>query len=692
MGRMGWVVGALLISASALGCGKFDGHHPSPAGPVADAGVEKPPLNQADYPRAAADNPIPAENARPGSPDWRSGAYAVGTQLLLYTDTESVEAGGSVSVKVSTDVALSVTAEVFRIGHYQGTGARRVWSAQAIQVAPQGTCPRDARTARVECGWQDAFSFVVGADWVSGYYLVKVTRPDGIKRFHPFVVRDHRAAEVLFQPGFNTYQAYNRWGGESLYDDGSHTLPGGRAYEVSYNRPYDDEEGTGQFFSYEYAFIIWLEKQGYDVTYGSNLDFTRFKDFLQGVGAFLQAGHDEYWTSEERATIDAALARGKLSLLYFGGNGGYWRVRAEPDFQARPFRTLVCYKNRSGDDPLPGTTVRYRDPPNSAPENALYGVMYESWMLANTPLVVKDASRWLFAGTGLRDGDTLEGLEGGEYDNIQNNGWSPPGLGIDFETPVYSADGFPGMAQGVDRMLPSGTLVFSAGTFLCSWGLEPSRYDARVARMTLNLLERALAHRRPEKSLPEMHGPFPTVATPVGTWARSVDAYVGSVGGPGTLDGAGVRARFSGPTGVTVMPNGEVAVADTLGNRIRLVGTDGMHSVVTIAGTGDLGGRDGAGAQAMFRLPDGIVAGPGGSIFVADSDNHAIRRLDRTGAGWTVSTYAGQLRTSGLADAPVRARPLIDLQRSRWTAPEYCTLRTPTTAPFARSARTQRIP
>ncbi len=281
---------------------------PPPPPPVETCPPACPPPPPEKVGRTTAPNPIPAENQKQGDPSWRSGRAAHAGQVELYTSTDSVVVGDTIQVKVSTDLEGEVSAEVFRMGYYAGAGARKVWSGGPFKTAKQAACPRDPSTSLVECGWSDTFSFQVGEDWVSGVYLVKVKRADGYKRFAPFVVRDTRAAEILFQPAFLTYQAYNTWGGESLYSDESGTMPNRRAYAVSFNRPYKDDEGAGQLLRWELPFLRFLEQQGYDVTYSTNLDFLRHDDLLDGIGAFVHGGHDEYWTPEQRAQVDAALA------------------------------------------------------------------------------------------------------------------------------------------------------------------------------------------------------------------------------------------------------------------------------------------------------------------------------------------------------------------------------------------------
>ncbi len=601
------------------------------------------------FARRAAPNPIPAENRKPGEPLWRAGRHANNGQIELYLSTDSASVGDSFGVKVSTDGPQAITAEVFRLGDYAGIGARRIWSGGPYAADRQVACALDNTTARVECRWRDTLTLTVGADWVSGLYVVKVRRQDGFKRFAPLVVRDARAADVLFLAATNTYQAYNGWGGESLYQDAAGLMPSRMAWEASYDRPYLDDEGSGQLLRWEHPLAAFLERHGYDVTYVTNLDFDRYSTLLEGVGAFVHGGHDEYWTAAQRREVDRALAGGKVSLAYFGANGGYWRVRLSSGG-----RTLVCFKADTARDPFSGSTVRFRDPPAALPENALFGVMYEGWQLVPFPLTVADDRHWLFEGTGLTRGTQLTGLVGFEYDRLIDNGFTPPGLELPFESPVVSAEGVPSRSHAVARTLPSGRLVFAAGTLYWALGLndDPRTHDARVERMTLNVMERALSHRRPPRALPPASGPIPIQPAPIGRWARAVDRFAGQEGVGGFRDGPANQARFNGPTGLAATVTGEVVVADTQNARIRLVRADPQRTVLTVAGTGQAGARDGPGAQAMFRAPTGVAVGPDGVIYVADSDNQVIRRIENNPPAYTVSTYAGAFRQPGNQDGP----------------------------------------
>ena len=126
---------------------------------------------------------------------------------------------------------------------------------------------------------------------------------------------------------------------------------------------------------------------------------------------------------------------------------------------------------------------------------------------------------------------------------------------------------------------------------------------------------------------------------------RTIDkeAVVTSLAGSGTgawADGQGVKSGFNGPRGITIDAFGNLFVADSGNNRIRKV--DGTGTVTTFAGNYGNQLVDGKGSQAQFNAPAGITAGPNGELFVADTKNNAIRRIKADG---TVTTLAGQ--TSG---------------------------------------------
>ncbi|HSP18670.1 MAG TPA: N,N-dimethylformamidase beta subunit family domain-containing protein [Myxococcaceae bacterium] len=639
--------------ASDGGLGGGDGHPSGPDGGAGDGGT-----SDAGPPPHV--NPVVEENRRPGDPGWREGPSTPAGDLGLYASTESAHAGDVVEVHAFSKTQTRGLVEVFRLGDYGGAGARRVWASDSVQLGPQPACPRQPATALVECDWATTVSFSVKEAWVSGVYVIRVRRDDGARSFTPFVVRDGRSAELLLQTTFSTDQAYNGWGGESLYEDGSGTMPNRRATQVSFNRPYLDFDGLGRLASQVLHFLQFVERAGYDVTYATNLDYLREPHLLDHVGALVIAGHDEYWPREQRAQVDAALASG-TSLAYFGANGGYWRIRLESDAHGRALRTITCFKQTQG-DPQPGSTVRYRDPPDPHPENAIFGIMYGSYLTLPFPLVVADPGSWIFAGTGLHAGDRLLDLVGTEFDSLHDNGMAPSGLSFPAVSPVLTAEGRPGVARITTRELPGGGIVFAAGSIDWARGLssDPSVRDPRLERMTRNVLERALARVRPPAPLPTVSGGGPTEPAPDGAWAKRVEALAGTPGARGGDDGPGAAARFDGPSGLAVTPDGSVVVAEAWGNRIRLIGRDEPHLVTTVAGSAEPGSYDGAGTSATFRSPLGVAVDSAGAIYVADSDNHRIRRID-PGKTHQVSTLCGG--AEGFADGP-----LVSARFSRPTA------------------------
>jgi sugar lactone lactonase YvrE len=120
--------------------------------------------------------------------------------------------------------------------------------------------------------------------------------------------------------------------------------------------------------------------------------------------------------------------------------------------------------------------------------------------------------------------------------------------------------------------------------------------------------------------------------------AASVTTLSGS--SVGNVDGTGSAARFSGPSGITLLNSGQLAVADSYGNRVRLVSTSGQ--VTTLSGSGIFGYQDGSAAGVSFSYPAGLAYhSASNSIWVVDAENHAIRKLDLLGTASTVSGRPG---------------------------------------------------
>ena len=256
-----------------------------------------------------------------------------------------MNAGETVRFKINTH-SNNYRIRIYRMGWYGGLGARRVAEIMPSVPLPQNQ-PNpivDAATGLVDCGnWAVSASWAVPANAVSGVYTANIQRLD-----HPgenrilFVVRnDGRAADVLLQTSDTTMHAYNRWGGASLY----WAENGGRAHKVSYNRPFQINGNGNAFWDAEYPLVRWLERNGYDVSYTTDVDSDRRGGELLNKKVFISSGHDEYWSAAQRANVEAARDAG-VNLVFMAGNEVFWKVRWENsvDGTNTPRRTLVCYK------------------------------------------------------------------------------------------------------------------------------------------------------------------------------------------------------------------------------------------------------------------------------------------------------------------------------------------------------------
>ena len=380
---------------------------------------------------ALAQNAIVVENQQTGSPPSEWDISGAGDDNIQgYATDISVDQGETVYFKVKTD-ATDYRLDIYRLGYYNGNGARKVDTIQPSAGLPQiqPDCGFEAATNFLDCGnWDVSASWDVPAGAVSGVYFAKLVREDGTpgESHIVFIVRDDDGGSaLLFQTSDTTWQAYNRWGengvssGYSLYEP-----TGDKADKVSYNRPF----GTRDYpiedwvFNAEYPMIRWIERNGYDVSYFTNVDTDRYGAEIQEHAVFMSVGHDEYWSRAMRENVTAARDAG-VHLAFFSGNEVYWKVRWE-DSTNDPVgnaRTLVCYKwpDRTR-DPLYGidnsrVTVMYAVRPVFWPENTTTGVGFRNGGYMNKEgtgtvgqYTVYRTDHWAFAGTGLHDGDRFE--------------------------------------------------------------------------------------------------------------------------------------------------------------------------------------------------------------------------------------------------------------------------------------------
>ena len=453
----------------------------------------------------AGTNAIYLENQKPGTSSWRFTNYTT-SAIAGYASALSVARGGSLPIKVTVAAPGSYAIDIYRIGYYGGTGGRLVASSGSLSGVVQPTCPvTDAVTHLVECNWSTSYTLAVGADWTTGLYLAKLKLTStGQESPIFFVVRDDAStSKILFQSSSNTYAAYNRYGGYSLYEYSSTASQ--RAFKVSFDRPNRTLEEYSNHLMYEYNMIRWLESQAYDVSYITNLDVHTNPAQLAQHKVLLDAGHDEYWSLEMRNAVESARDSG-THLGFFSANTAYWRVRFEPSTSGVANRVMACYKSTDIPDPV-APTYRFRDAPNNRPENALLGVMYigDTNDIAGSDFVVSNAADPYYANTGLINGDKLIGLVGYEWDAIVSNGFTPNGI-VTLASSTVTPNGAiaPGIpvtttqtSHAIRYTAPGGGKVFSTGSIQWVWGLDDDhglnysvapRADIRAQQMFVNIL------------------------------------------------------------------------------------------------------------------------------------------------------------------------------------------------------------
>ena len=454
-------------------------------------------------PGLAGANPIQAENALPGDYHWETARGSLGfhpsptvptwepsPEIEGYASTTSVAPGETIDFHVSTQGAERYRIEVHRLGWYGGQGGRRLLCLPDPDCSTdkagvdQPDPPAPDSNGMIAVDWTVTDSLTIPSNWVSGYYLAELiitSGPDAGRRRHvQFTVRapDASPTAILVVVPVNTIQAYNKWGGKSLYNSGS---IGPRANRVSFDRPTNPQDLSSDLFRHEYYLIRFLEREGYDVSYATNVDVHRDPSQLLDHSMVMTAGHDEYWTKEMRDGFEVARDAG-VHLSFMGSNTAYWQVRYEDNE-----RTVVGYKDNTDPNNDPELeTILFRDLADPRPECELMGVMFpgghrisslDTFSRAYSP-VAASLGDPLMEGTGFTAGTELEGLVGYEWDSIQP-GCAVPGTVIPLlhwegEARIGEGEGGVGSSasDAVYYVAPSGAQVFSTGSLQFTWGLD----------------------------------------------------------------------------------------------------------------------------------------------------------------------------------------------------------------------------
>jgi hypothetical protein len=497
---------AAMLPGVLPGCASPDG----PAGSAAAAAKRDPDL-------------IRDENLKPGTRDWLLTKPAIDRAVKYrcpwiegYFSRASVRPGETITLHVSTNPESRFSVDLYRMGYYGGTGARLVSALGKFEGRIQADPNVEKGRLRV-CRWEAAAKIPIPSDWPSGVYLAKLTSErEGIQSYAIFILRDDRRADFMVQCSDTTWQAYNRWPSQfSLYDNGTSPWYWGTGIDVSFDRPYGRycqpgivdqalSTGSGEWLLWEFPLAFWLEQHGYDVTYVSNLDTHADPAGLQRVKGFLSVGHDEYYSLEMFHHLKQAIADG-LSVAFLSGNTCCGLIELLPGKDGTPhriFRRLDRFgpPDEVGNKTFPDMKSLPRQGPN---ESTLIGARSTGPIVGGAPWTCAKPGHWLFAQTGMKEGDGIPGLVGWEWHGEPAD---IPGLEV-----VAKGETNSGAGKGIytSTVYPGarGNIVFNAAT--CWWadglgappgylhpkahGAEPKGPDPRCQRITANLLARMMS-------------------------------------------------------------------------------------------------------------------------------------------------------------------------------------------------------
>jgi hypothetical protein len=445
------------------------------------------------------------QNELPGTTAWRITTPQQPDAIMGYASRVQARLGQRVTLYVST-VAPEFKVEAFRMGYYQGKGGRLVWQSKELPGTVQPSCPVTPGIYMVQCDWSPSLTFTVTKAFVQGQYLLKLVGSGGQQSYVPLTIWDPSShATYVLMAGVLTWQVFNPFGGYDLYEGQPPGLKGypypTRSRVVSFDRPYATSYGNGaaSFLGNEYPLIYYAEEHGLDVTYWTDITLAEHGNLLANHTVLISPGHDEEWSLRMRNAVLAARAKG-VNLIFFGASPILRKVRLQAS-PLGPDMEVVNYRDPTA-DPLYGkddaevTQNWWGQPPADAPASQIVGDSYVGFNnVQSFPLVVSDASSWLFAGTGLHDGSTVPGVLFTDFDQYVPSRPNPPDVEILAHSPVIIQ--FDGAHLDADTEYytwrPSGAGVFESGTNNWINALQtcssPSDCPAPlVQKMTGNLL------------------------------------------------------------------------------------------------------------------------------------------------------------------------------------------------------------
>jgi hypothetical protein len=340
-------------------------------------------------------------------------------------------------------------------------------------------------------GWEPSTTLLTGTDWRSGLYAARLADRSGAAFDITFVVKKPPSAapaRLAVLASTNTWQAYNPWGGASLYrydlDDGLRKSETCKVHMLRPNPAAAMAGPDGHLANAENYVLGWLERNaiGYDLY--ADTDLHHDPSLLRQYSTLLINTHSEYWTEQMYAGLEDFLAAGG-NLVYLSGNGLYWKAA----IHGQQLEVRCDSGNFSIVDESGG---RWRD--YGRPEARVLGVRYTraGYRSQYKPYRVLAPEHWVFGGTGVARGDLI-GERGLNYGGAS-------GLETDKIDPRHRPAGLVHLAKGANKggggadmtyfTHAGGGGVFSVGSVTFGGSLA---VDPVLGAMLLNVFRRFLA-------------------------------------------------------------------------------------------------------------------------------------------------------------------------------------------------------
>jgi hypothetical protein len=367
--------------------------------------------------------------------------------------------------------------------------------------------------------WEKTYTINIPDDWAPGAYAA-VFKTSNRDSYVNFFVKDKvpgSYSRIIFIIGDNTWQAYNNFGGKSLYNYNSSEKK--KSHKVSFERPLNQHYTSSKFYKHERLFIQWLHENNIKIEYTNQRDIHQNPELLERYDLIVIVGHSEYWSMDERIAIENHLNRGR-NMIILGGNTSWWQIRLEDNYNS-----IICYKERY-QDPLFGVidslvTSNWVSSPVRLPENLITGVSFYNGGFVNNfntlpasegygDYAAYNTHHWIFNGTGLVEGEEFgfdAAIAGNEVDGAKFN-WEngiPVVTGEDKTslsfrilgmTPAHTNN--PAVSEPYGTMGiwygPNGSVIFNSSTINWVNGLSN---DEHVMKITRNVFEKLITNKIP---------------------------------------------------------------------------------------------------------------------------------------------------------------------------------------------------